>query len=69
MSATSYRLSHGVVAPLSKLVWRPTITGTENVPPTGGVLLASNHLSFIDSFAIQPCNPTCSFPLLVVFSV
>ena len=57
MSATSYRLSHGVVAPLSKLLWRPTITGTANVPLTGGVLLASNHLSFIDSFAIPIAAP------------
>ena len=57
MSARSYRLSHGVVAPLSKLVWRPTITGTGNVPLTGGLLLASNHLSFIDSFAIPIAAP------------
>ena len=57
MSATSYRLSHGVVAPLSKLLWRPTITGTENVPRGGGVILASNHLSFIDSFAIPIAAP------------
>lgn len=57
MSARSYRISHGVVAPLSKAIWRPTITGTENVPPTGGVLLASNHLSFIDSFAIPIAAP------------
>ena len=57
MSARSYRISHSVVAPLSKAIWRPTITGTENVPPTGGVLLASNHLSFIDSFAIPIAAP------------
>jgi 1-acyl-sn-glycerol-3-phosphate acyltransferase len=57
VSARSYRISHGVVAPLSKAIWRPTITGTENVPPTGGVLLASNHLSFIDSFAIPIAAP------------
>ena len=57
MSAASYRLSHGVVTPLSKLLWRPTITGTRNVPPTGGVILASNHLSFIDSFAIPIAAP------------
>ena len=57
MSARSYRISHGVVAPLSKMLWRPTITGTENVPPTGGVLIASNHLSFIDSFAIPIAAP------------
>jgi 1-acyl-sn-glycerol-3-phosphate acyltransferase len=57
VSATSYRLSHGVVAPLSKLLWRPTITGTDNVPPGGGVVIASNHLSFIDSFAIPIAAP------------
>jgi len=57
VSARSYRLSHGVVAPLSKLLWRPTITGTANVPLHGGVLLASNHLSFIDSFAIPIAAP------------
>jgi 1-acyl-sn-glycerol-3-phosphate acyltransferase len=57
VSATPYRLSHGVVAPLSKLLWRPTITGTENVPRGGGVILASNHLSFIDSFAIPIAAP------------
>lgn len=57
MSARSYRVSHGVVAPVSKLLWRPTITGTANVPLTGGVLLASNHLSFIDSFAIPIAAP------------
>jgi 1-acyl-sn-glycerol-3-phosphate acyltransferase len=57
VSATSYRLSHGVVAPLSKLLWRPTITGTDNVPRDGGVVIASNHLSFIDSFAIPIAAP------------
>jgi 1-acyl-sn-glycerol-3-phosphate acyltransferase len=57
VSTTSYRLSHGVVAPLSKALWRPTITGTAHVPLTGGVLLASNHLSFIDSFAIPIAAP------------
>jgi 1-acyl-sn-glycerol-3-phosphate acyltransferase len=57
VSVRSYRVSHGVVTPLSKAVWRPTITGTENVPPTGGVLIASNHLSFIDSFAIPIAAP------------
>jgi len=57
VSARSYRISHGVVAPLSKMLWRPTITGLGNVPPTGGVLIASNHLSFIDSFAIPIAAP------------
>ncbi|MBM6404514.1 1-acyl-sn-glycerol-3-phosphate acyltransferase [Phycicoccus sp. CSK15P-2] len=57
MSRAAYRASHLVVAPLAKAVWRPTVTGTEKVPRSGGVILASNHLSFIDSFAIPIVAP------------
>ncbi len=57
MSRLAYRAGHLAVAPVSKLVWRPTVTGAENVPRTGGVILASNHLSFIDSFAIPIVAP------------
>jgi 1-acyl-sn-glycerol-3-phosphate acyltransferase len=52
-----YTLVHSVVAPLSKLVWRPTVRGLENIPPTGGVILASNHLSFADSVVIPVVVP------------
>ena len=52
-----YRLGHVVLKPLSRVLYRPTIVGTENVPKTGGVILASNHLSFIDSFAIPLAAP------------
>ncbi len=57
MSRTAYRLSHLAIAPTATLLWRPTITGTDNVPRSGGVILASNHLSFIDSFAIPIVAP------------
>jgi 1-acyl-sn-glycerol-3-phosphate acyltransferase len=57
VSRLAYRVGHLVTAPTAKLVWRPTITGTENVPRSGGVILASNHLSFIDSFAIPIVAP------------
>jgi 1-acyl-sn-glycerol-3-phosphate acyltransferase len=49
-----YRVVHWVVAPVARAVWRPDVTGLENVPATGGVILASNHLSFADSVVI-PC--------------
>jgi 1-acyl-sn-glycerol-3-phosphate acyltransferase len=52
-----YQVGHAVLRPLSRALWRPTISGEENVPPTGGVILASNHLSFIDSFAIPLAAP------------
>lgn len=37
---------------LARTLCRPTIQGRENVPATGAVLLASNHLSFADSIII-----------------
>lgn len=38
-----------IAGPLLKTTFRPWVTGHENIPKTGGVILASNHLSFIDS--------------------
>lgn len=38
-----------IVGPIVKTVFRPWISGAENIPRTGGVILASNHLSFVDS--------------------
>ena len=52
-----YRLVDSVVSPLARAVWRPTVEGVENVPATGGVLLASNHLSFFDSVVIPVVAP------------
>ena len=47
-----YEVVHAVVPPAAKLVWRPHVEGLENIPPTGPVVLASNHLSFADSIVI-----------------
>ncbi|GAA6527666.1 lysophospholipid acyltransferase family protein [Intrasporangium sp. DVR] len=52
-----YSLGRGVLVPLSHALYRPTIEGKDNVPRKGGVILASNHLSFIDSFAIPLVSP------------
>ena len=52
-----YTVLHAVVPPLAKVVWRPTVSGVENVPRTGAVLLASNHLSFADSLVIPIVAP------------
>ncbi|WP_243058257.1 1-acyl-sn-glycerol-3-phosphate acyltransferase [Nocardioides sp. SR21] len=52
-----YAIVHSVVAPLSKLIWRPTVRGLENIPATGPVILASNHLSFADSVVIPVVVP------------
>ena len=52
-----YHLARGAIVPLTKVLWRPTITGIDHIPRSGGVILASNHLSFIDSFAIPIASP------------
>jgi len=42
-------LKYVVLGPLLKLVFRPQVRGLENVPGSGPVILACNHLSFSDS--------------------
>jgi 1-acyl-sn-glycerol-3-phosphate acyltransferase len=42
-------LKRVVLGPLLHAVFRPWVKGGENVPETGGAILASNHLSFSDS--------------------
>ena len=42
-------LKYVVIGPVVKLIWRPWVKGAENIPKSGGALLASNHLSFSDS--------------------
>ena len=42
-------LKYVVLGPLLKLVFRPDVRGLSNVPASGPVILACNHLSFSDS--------------------
>ncbi|HEY9425489.1 MAG TPA: lysophospholipid acyltransferase family protein, partial [Microterricola sp.] len=52
-----YLVGRGLIGVVAKTIFRPTITGRENVPKTGPVILASNHLSFIDSIVIPISAP------------
>lgn len=45
-----YRFSQAVVSPPIRGAFRVTAEGVENVPKTGGVILASNHLSYLDHY-------------------
>ncbi len=38
-----------IAGPILRTAFRPWVTGEENIPRKGAVILASNHLSFIDS--------------------
>jgi 1-acyl-sn-glycerol-3-phosphate acyltransferase len=52
-----YTLAQPVLSPMFKAYWRPRISGIENIPRTGGFLLASNHLANVDSFIIPVVAP------------
>jgi 1-acyl-sn-glycerol-3-phosphate acyltransferase len=52
-----YGVMHAVVPPLARAVWRPVVEGLDNVPRTGPVIVASNHLSFADSLVIPIVAP------------
>jgi len=44
-----YQLSRLLVGPFLHAYGRPRVTGLENVPASGPAILASNHLSIVDS--------------------
>ena len=44
-----YQLSRVVAGPFLHTIWRPKVTGTENIPSSGGAILAANHQSVVDS--------------------
>lgn len=53
----AYALGRFIIAPLARIVYRPRVEGKANVPKSGPVIFASNHLSFIDSVAIPVAAP------------
>lgn len=53
----AYRLARWLVGFLFRVVWRPVVIGRQHIPRTGPVIIASNHLSFIDSVVIPLVVP------------
>jgi 1-acyl-sn-glycerol-3-phosphate acyltransferase len=47
-----YSFGKVTVAPMLRALWRPKVSGLDYVPSTGPVILASNHLSVVDSLVI-----------------
>jgi 1-acyl-sn-glycerol-3-phosphate acyltransferase len=50
--STLYSIGKLTVAPIMRLAWRPRVTGLEHIPTNGPAILASNHLSVVDSSVI-----------------
>lgn len=56
-AGATYLLGRMILIPLTRLIYRPRIEGRANVPKDGPIIVASNHLSFIDSIAIPVAAP------------
>ena len=50
-------LKYVVIGPILRLFFRPWVEGMENIPVEGPAILASNHLSFSDSFFLPLMVP------------
>jgi 1-acyl-sn-glycerol-3-phosphate acyltransferase len=52
-----YGLIKALMTPILRVTFRVRVTGRENIPATGGVLIASNHSAFCDSLFIPLVVP------------
>ena len=52
-----YRTGHALSWALSWLLFRPRVVGKENIPKTGGFILASNHISYYDPLLVGGWQP------------
>lgn len=50
-------LKHILIGPWLRVLFRPWVEGLENIPARGPAILASNHLSFSDSFILPLVVP------------
>lgn len=53
----TYRVLKLILSLLAFTLLRPRVTGLNNIPRRGPVILASNHLSFVDSLLIPIVAP------------
>ena len=53
----TYSLTRYIVFFFLKIVFRLSYTGVENIPREGGVIIASNHASYIDPPCVGACIP------------
>jgi 1-acyl-sn-glycerol-3-phosphate acyltransferase len=44
-----YGVIKAILSPIFRLVFRVQVTGTENIPESGGLIIACNHQAFCDS--------------------
>ncbi len=52
-----------IVVPLTRLLFRTSVTGSENIPLTGAVMLVANHQSNLDPVFLATSNPRRLFAM------
>ena len=53
-----YQLSRAIAGPFLRAVAWPTVIGAEHIPASGAAILASNHLSVVDSIYLYDKHGT-----------
>ena len=54
---TAYDIARGGLNIFMRSVWRMEVTGLENVPMTGPLVVACNHVSYVDPVALGCALP------------
>jgi len=52
-----YKISHFILFLFLKICFRLKSEGRENIPKNGGVIIASNHISYFDPLAVGCASP------------
>lgn len=55
----AYVRMRGTLYFLFKILFRPTIEGTENIPEDGRIILAGNHTHFMDCISVAASTKRC----------
>jgi 1-acyl-sn-glycerol-3-phosphate acyltransferase len=53
----AYRMAKSALSGPLRVAYQLDVEGLENLPPDGGVILAANHRSFMDSIFLAAANP------------
>lgn len=53
----SYGIAKSILIPLLHTLWRMRVTGAENVPSSGPLIVACNHVSYLDPPALGTACP------------
>ncbi|MBR4286800.1 MAG: 1-acyl-sn-glycerol-3-phosphate acyltransferase [Clostridia bacterium] len=54
-----YRFLYPGVITLFRIIFRPKLSGTENIPKDGAFILAGNHIKFLDCFTVISSTRRC----------